>query len=151
MKNSLILFLISISSIVLAQEMYVFQQYNSNFTVSLGEDVGSYVRAGQQMLFEDSKSNRFECVRLGKVINYKTDLEFGSYKTVGLHSAVYESNKHSIYIDKEGDHYILSCGDASTIVSKVGTSYVVELLSGITEEIVYKFGIVLVYHLLDGT
>ena len=41
------------SSIVLAQEMYVFQQYNSNFTVSLGEDVGSYVRAGQQMLFED--------------------------------------------------------------------------------------------------
>ena len=103
------------------------------------------------MLFEDSKSNRFECVRLGKVINYKTDAESGNYKTVGLHSVVYESNKHCIYIDKEGDHYILSCGDASTIVSKVGTSYVVELLSGITEEIVYKFGIVLVYHLLDGT
>lgn len=151
MKTSIILFLLSISSILLGQEMYVFQQYNSNFIVSEGEDIGSYVRAGQQMLFEDSKSNRFECVRLGKVINYKTDVESGNYKTVGLHSVVYESNKHSIFIDKEGDHYILSCGDASTIVSKMGASFVVELVPGITEEIVYKFGIVLVYHLLDGT
>ena len=143
-----ILFLISFDSV--AQELFVFEPINNNFSVAHGANVGSYTRVGQQMLFEDKNNNTFECVRLGKVINFNSSNDIGTYKAVGLHSIIFESNHQIIYFNKEGDHYIITEGKFSAVVSRMGNSFLVEANQSIDQEVIYKFGIILVYHLLDG-
>lgn len=151
MKQFVLYIALFLTSIVLkAQELYVFEQYNNNFTVSKGATVGSYVRAADQLFFDLDNGFNFECQRLGQVIQYKSGSDQGNFKAIGTRTVVYENGVNDIQFEKQGKDFLILFKGETFIISKIGNSYSIEKKGILTEDAILKFGVILAYHLLDG-